>query len=66
MSEFKVVRLVKIGMPHEEILKASHDVDLIVIASHGCGSVMCEIEKVIGSTAENVVRHSKVPVLVIR
>ena len=44
----------------------SENVDLIVIGSHGCGKLMCKFEKLIGSTAENVVRHSKIPVLVVK
>jgi len=32
---------------------------------HGCGRLSCELEKLTGSTAENVVRHAKKPVLVV-
>ncbi|MDI3502432.1 MAG: hypothetical protein PWR09_557 [Archaeoglobi archaeon] len=65
---FRVKEIVRIGTPWEEILKVadSEDVSLIVMGSHGCGRLGCELEKLIGSTAENVVRHAKKPVLVVR
>ncbi len=68
LSDFEVKEIIKIGNPYEEILKTAEeeDVDLIVIGSHGCGRLSCELEKLIGSTAENVVRHAKKPVLVVR
>ena len=67
-SGFEVKMMVRIGTPWEEILKVaeSEDVNLIVIGSHGCGRLGCELEKLIGSTVENVVRHAKKPVLVVR
>jgi len=68
LEGFEVVEVIRIGTPYEEILKVaeSENVDLIVIGSHGCGKLMCEFEKLIGSTAENVIRHSKMPVLIVR
>ena len=65
---FSVKGRVAIGNPWEEILKVaeSEDVNLIVMGSHGCGRLSCELEKLIGSTTENVVRHAKKPVLVVR
>ena len=65
---FSVKGRVAIGNPWEEILKVaeSEDVSLIVMGSHGCGRLSCELEKLIGSTTENVVRHTKKPVLVVR
>ena len=65
---FSVKRLITIGNPWEEILKVaeSEDVSLIVMGSHGCGRLSCELEKLIGSTTENVVRYAKKPVLVVR
>jgi len=68
LEGFRVKEVVKIGNPWEEILKVaeSEDVSLIVMGSHGCGKLGCTLEKLIGSTAENVVRHAKKPVLVVR
>ncbi|MBO8183528.1 MAG: universal stress protein [Archaeoglobus sp.] len=68
LEGFRVKEVVKIGNPWEEILKVaeSEDVSLIVMGSHGCGRLGCTLEKLIGSTAENVVRHAKKPVLVVR
>ncbi len=68
LKDFKVKEVVRIGNPEEEILKCAEeeDVDLIVIGSHGCGRITCSLEKLIGSTAENVIRHSKKPVLIVR
>ena len=65
---FSVKKHITIGNPWEEILKVaeSEDVSLIVMGSHGCGRLSCELEKLIGSTTENVVRHAKKPVLVVR
>ena len=65
---FRVKEIVKIGTPWEEILKVaeSENVSLIVLGSHGCGRIRCELEKLIGSTAENVLRHAKKAVLVVR
>ncbi len=65
---FSVKKHITIGSPWEEILKVaeSEDVSLIVMGSHGCGRLSCELEKLIGSTTENVVRHAKKSVLVVR
>ncbi|MCD6492945.1 MAG: universal stress protein [Archaeoglobaceae archaeon] len=65
---FSVKGRVTIGNPWEEILKVteSEGVSLIVMGSHGCGRLSCKLEKLIGSTTENVVRHAKKPVLVVR
>ncbi len=65
---FSVKIEIRIGNPWEEILKVAdeEDVSLIVMGAHGCGRLSCELEKLIGSTAENVVRHSKMPVLIVR
>ena len=58
---FSVKRLITILKVAE-----SEDVSLIVMGSHGCGRLSCELEKLIGSTTENVVRYAKKPVLVVR
>jgi len=53
------------GMPFEEIIKQSenHLADLIVIGTHG----RTGLDHVLfGSTAEKVVRKSKLPVLTVR
>lgn len=57
--------LVLKGDPAERIIKFAEEqsVDMIVVGSHGIG----EFERlVIGSVSEKVVRHAKVPVLVVR
>lgn len=53
------------GLPRDTILEyaAEHDVDQIVIGSHGRSG----IERVlIGSVAEKIARHSPVPVTIVR
>lgn len=53
------------GIPAEEILNyaENNDIDLIVMGTKGLRG----IEKfLLGSVAENVIRHSKVPVLIVR
>lgn len=53
------------GIPAEEILNYAekNDIDLIVMGTKGLKG----IEKLLlGSVAENVLRHSKVPVMVVR
>jgi nucleotide-binding universal stress UspA family protein len=53
------------GSPAEKILDFAdeQDVDMIVVGSHGRG----EFERfAIGSVSEKVVRHAKVPVLIVR
>jgi len=54
-----------IGRPAEEIIDYAekNDIDLIVMGTLGLTGVK---RFLIGSVAENVVRHSKVPVLVVR
>jgi nucleotide-binding universal stress UspA family protein len=54
---------VQIGMPSDEIknIAIERKMDLIVIGTRGAGG----IEKLIGSTATNVVRKAKTPVLVV-
>lgn len=59
----KVVGLIKEGRPAEELCQEATPKDLIVVATHGrrgLGRIL------LGSVAENVVRHAPCPVLVIR
>jgi len=53
------------GNPPERILNFSEEqnVDMIVVGSHGKGGFE---RLVIGSVSEKIVRHAKVPVLVVR
>lgn len=61
----KVTPVVKLGEPHEEIVKfvKKGKVDLIVLATHGRTGLA---HMLIGSVAEKVVRHSPVPVLTVK
>jgi len=57
--------LIKHGPPAEAIVETAGDLgcDLIVMGTHGHGSL---VDVLVGSTAKWVVRHSPIPVLVIR
>lgn len=57
--------LIKNGVPAEIILQTAENqnCDLIVMGTHGHGAIA---DVLIGSTAKWVVRHSPIPVLVIR
>jgi len=57
--------LVKVGKPFVEIINTAkkEKVSLIVMGSHGRSMVE---EMFLGSAAENVIRHSTVPVMIIR
>ncbi len=59
-----VSRAVAIGEPANEILKAArrHDADLVVLGTRGMGRVA---RLLLGSTAETVLRHTRVPVLAV-
>jgi nucleotide-binding universal stress UspA family protein len=61
----EVESLVLKGNPAERILNFAEEqnVDMIVVGSHGKGGFE---RLVIGSVSEKVVRHAKVPVLVVR
>lgn len=52
------------GNPREDIIKMAEtlDVDLIVMGTHGLTGLR---RLLVGSVAENVVRHSKIPVMVV-
>jgi nucleotide-binding universal stress UspA family protein len=53
------------GSPAEEIIDFAekNDIDLIVMGTHGMSGIQSFL---LGSVAENVVRHSKKPVLIVR
>jgi len=57
--------LIREGKPTKEIVSTSEELgaDLIVITTSGRDSLG---EKLLGSTAEHIIRYSKVPVLTIR
>ena len=57
--------IMRIGKPSAEIIEAAEKekVSLIVMGAHGMGRME---ELLLGSTAEKVTRHAKVPVLVVR
>ncbi len=68
-ESFEVELDVELGKPWRVILNIAgrEKVDLIVIGSHGCSqNSLCDLEAVIGSTAEKVVRHSNLPVVVVK
>lgn len=64
-GSIEVIRSVTEGKPFVEIVHYAkeHCVDLIVIGTHGRGTVS---HLLIGSVAENVVRKAPCPVLVVR
>lgn len=61
----RVEPLVAMGTPSVEIVRLAeeHDVDLIVIATHGRGFIS---HAILGSTAERVLRRAPCPVLIVR
>ena len=61
---FQVKLEVKTGTPFTEIMATAADekVSIIVLGSHGKSNIK---EMLMGSVSENVIRHSKVPLLVI-
>jgi nucleotide-binding universal stress UspA family protein len=61
----KATATVRTGNPHQEILREAEEkgVDMIVVATHGHSGVE---HMLFGSTADRIVRRSKVPVLTIR
>lgn len=60
-----VSEIIQFEIAFEGIMKLSrqHDVDLIVMGSHGASGIK---EMFVGSNAEKVVRHSDIPVLIIK
>jgi nucleotide-binding universal stress UspA family protein len=65
VNEDRIVTTVLDGHPAEEldIYAGSHDIDLIIIGSHGRKGLD---RLLIGSVADKVVRGAKVPVLIVR
>jgi nucleotide-binding universal stress UspA family protein len=61
---FRVKLKVKKGKPFTEIMMtaAEEEVSIIVVGSHGRSNIR---EMLMGSVSENVIRHAKVPLLVI-
>ncbi len=59
---FIVETVVRIGRPADEILESTHDVDIIVIATHGRSGIA---RWWLGSVADQVVKDSACPCLVI-
>ena len=57
--------ITRVGQPHREILQyaKTHNIDLIVMATHGHGPVE---HMLLGSVAEKVVRSAVCPVLTVR
>jgi nucleotide-binding universal stress UspA family protein len=64
LGKHKVGTFVEEGKPYEVILKVADErsADLIIIGTHGRTGLS---HLLMGSVAENVVRHSKIPVLII-
>lgn len=60
-----LVRHIVVGMPADEILRVADEVDAayLVVGTHGRTGLA---HLMLGSVAENVMRHAKVPVLVAR
>jgi nucleotide-binding universal stress UspA family protein len=60
----RVKLIVKTGQPFTEIMTTAADekVSIIVLGSHGRSNIG---EMLLGSVSENVIRHARVPVLVI-
>lgn len=65
LEGIKVSKIIQFELAFDGIIKngESHDVDLIVMGSHGASGFQ---EMFIGSNTEKVVRNSNVPVLVIK
>lgn len=60
--EMPVSRLIKRGSPADQILKASRSSELVVMGTHARKGLQ---RLLVGSVAEEVIRHSKRPVLVV-
>lgn len=59
VAEFRVAE----GTPSEAILRAARDCDLVVIGTHGHGGIL---RALLGSVAEQVLRHAPCPVMTVR
>ena len=64
-GEVKIGRMIVIGIPFVEILKITRDLDLPMIVMGMRGRSVLPEEILFGSTAEKVLRGSRVPVLCI-
>jgi universal stress protein A len=64
-GEVKVEQMIVIGIPFVEILKITRDLDLPLIVMGMRGRTIPPEEVLFGSTAEKVLRASRVPVLCI-
>lgn len=62
-AKVKATTAILNGIPEEEIVAAARPNDCIVIATHGRRGLS---RLLLGSVAENVVRHAPCPVLVVR
>lgn len=60
----ELVKLMPEGRPREEILKTAEiwEADLIVAGTHGRKGLL---HLILGSNAEYIIRHSKIPVMVV-
>jgi len=61
---YKIENFVEEGSPYEIILKVAYEwsADLIVIGTHGRTGLS---HLLMGSVAEHVIRHSKIPILIV-
>lgn len=61
----KIIEALQHGKPHEQILQysAKNQIDLIVIASHGCTGLS---HLITGNVANKVIRFSEVPTICIK
>jgi nucleotide-binding universal stress UspA family protein len=64
LSDREVEPLVDVGQPAVQLLNHAErcNADLIVVGAHGRENL---VEKVIGTTSDRILRHAKVPVLVV-
>ncbi|MHA1238614.1 MAG: universal stress protein [Candidatus Odinarchaeia archaeon] len=64
-ADVSVRAMVEVGIPHRKILEVAdrENVSLIIMGSHGKG-ILKQVP--LGSVSENVVRHSKKPVLIMK
>jgi len=64
-AEIPVDLIVRQGFAFESIIQTAHDIhaDLVIASTHGYTGLS---RALIGSTAENIVRHAPCPVLVVR
>lgn len=56
-------RIVRVGCPADELLKAARDAGLIVVGARGLGSIE---RLLLGSVSEQVLHHAPCPVLVVK